>query len=212
MYVIFSKSWTENFFDSTISVPFIKSGGNSLDKTSDPDARLVKQACAGDRDAFASLLERHYDRLHRIIWRVVGSREDAEDIVQDVCCALVSKIDTFRGEAKVSTWLAGIAINAARDFLRRRKSRHATQEKYAAVVSLHPQPDGRDLDQKRWLESVLGQLTENLRETVILVAGEGLSHAEAAQALNIKENTVSWRMHEVRKFLREEGIEEMLHG
>ncbi len=183
-----------------------------MDTTSDPDAELIRRACGGDRVAFASLLERHYDRLHRVIWRVVGSREDAEDIVQEVCCTLVTKIDSFRGEAKVSTWLVGIALNAARDFLRRAKSRNNTTEKFATVVSLYPQPDGRDLPHKQWLASILGRLKEDLLETVILVAGEGLTHAEAAKLLNITENTVSWRMHEARKFLKQEGLEEVFHG
>ena len=71
----------------------------------DPDLGLVAAACAGDRDAFAALLERHYDRIHGLAWQLTGSRADADDIAQDVCCALVEKIGSFRGEAKFTTWL-----------------------------------------------------------------------------------------------------------
>lgn len=158
------------------------------------------------------LLERHYERLHRIAWRISGSREDAEDIVQEICCSLADKIDGFRYEAKVSTWLAGIAVNAARDHLRRMRSRQNTQDGYAKVVELYPQPDGRDLFHAQWLASALGRLDDALRETVILVAGEGLSHAEAARELGVAESTVSWRMHEARKALRSEGVMETFHG
>ena len=111
----------------------------------------------------------------------------------------------------MSTWLTGIALNAARDFLRKRNVRSRTQEKYANVVSLVPQRDESNPVLRHWLSSALGRLKEDLRETVILVAGEGLTHAEAARILNITENTVSWRMHEIRKILRRNDIEEVFH-
>lgn len=112
--------------------------GKRLNTIPDPDAELVFKAAAGDRRAFALLLHRNYDRMFRVIWRIVGSKTDADDIIQDVCLALVTKIGTFRGESKVSTWLTTIAVNAARDYLRRRKSRARTVDGYATVVSLFP--------------------------------------------------------------------------
>ena len=80
------------------------------------DADLVAGAAAGERDAFELLLRRHYDRIHGLAWRLTGSRADAEDIAQEVCCALVEKIGSFRREAKFTTWLTGITFNACRDF------------------------------------------------------------------------------------------------
>lgn len=59
---------------------------------SDPDFKLVSAACAGDREAFAALLERHYDRIHGLAWHLTGSRADADDIAQDVCCILAPAI------------------------------------------------------------------------------------------------------------------------
>ena len=88
----------------------------------DPDADLLTAAMAGDRDAFGALLRRHYDRIHGLAWQLMGSRADADDIAQDVCCILVEKIASFRGEAKFSTWLCGIVFNACRDLRRRRHS------------------------------------------------------------------------------------------
>src|SRR5215470_5177967 len=78
----------------------------------DPDRDLVDRAAGGDRAAFEALLRRHYDRIHRVAWRVTGSRSDAQDIAQDVCCALVEKIGSFKGEARFTTWLVGIVVNA----------------------------------------------------------------------------------------------------
>ena len=87
----------------------------------DPDARLVAAAKAGDRAAFEALLRSPYDRIHGLAWQLTGSRDDAEDVAQDVCCALVEKLAGFRGDAKFGTWLCGITVNACRDHYRRRR-------------------------------------------------------------------------------------------
>jgi len=73
------------------------------------DDDLVSLATQGNRAAFEALLRRHYDLMHRVAWRMTGSQTDAQDICQDVCCALVERIASFRGEAKFTTWLVGIA-------------------------------------------------------------------------------------------------------
>jgi len=62
-------------------------------------------------------------------------------------------------------------------------------------------PDGRDAYQRSWIASALGQLDPLLRDTIVLVVGEDLTHAEAARALGVAESTVSWRMHEARRQL-----------
>lgn len=184
----------------------------SLSASPDTDMDLVRRSAGGDRAAFEALLTRHYDLMHRIAWRFVGSRDDAEDIVQDVCCGLVEKVSAFRGEAKVSTWLISIVVNACRDHLRRASSLRRFKERLTSVMGMASPPDGRDLYRASWLASSLGRLEPALRETVILVAGEDLTHAEAAAVLGIAENTVSWRLHEARKRLRQQGVKEALHG
>ena len=171
------------------------------DVSGDADADLVAAAVAGNRDAFEALLRRHYDRIHGLAWRLTGSRADADDIAQDVCCALVEKIGGFRGDAKFTTWLTGITFNAARDFRRRRRSFSALTEPLAVLTGLTSPPDGRDAYDAVWLKSAIAKLKPALRDTAILVAGEQLTHAEAAAVLGVAENTVAWRMHEVRRLL-----------
>jgi RNA polymerase sigma factor (sigma-70 family) len=171
---------------------------------SEPDSSLIAAASAGDRDAFAALLERHYDRIHGLAWQLTGSRADADDIAQDVCCALVEKIGGYRGEAKFTTWLYGITFNACRDWRRRRRSFGAFSEKLAVLVGLAEKPDGRDLYDAVWIKSAIARLKPALRDTAVLVAGQQLTHAEAAKILGIAEATVAWRMHEVRRILASE--------
>lgn len=167
----------------------------------DPDADLLAAAVAGDRAAFAALLERHYDRIHGLAWQLTGTRADADDIAQDVCCTLVEKIGGFRGEAKFSTWLCGIVFNACRDLRRRRRSFSGFADRLAVLVGLARGPDGRDLHDAMWVKSAIARLAPPYRDAAILVAGQQLTHAEAAAILGVAEATVSWRMHEVRRLL-----------
>ena len=174
----------------------------------DPDGSLVSAAVGGDRAAFAELLRRHYDRVHGLAWQMTGSRADADDVAQDVCCILVEKIAGFRGEARFSTWLCGIVVNACRDHHRRKRSLLGFTQRLTVLAGLTKGPDGRDLHDRMWIESAISRLKPAYRETVILVAGQQLTHAEAAEILGITESTVSWRMHEVRKLLAPEGASE----
>jgi RNA polymerase sigma-70 factor (ECF subfamily) len=165
------------------------------------DADLVASAAAGSRGAFEALLRRHYDRVHGLAWQLTGSRSDADDIAQDVCLALVEKIGSFRGEAKFTTWLTGITFNACRDFRRRRRSLGGMMERLTVVAGLTQTPDGRDAYDAVWLKSAIARLKPALRDTAVLVAGQQLTHAEAAAILGVAENTVAWRMHEVRRLV-----------
>jgi len=176
-------------------------GGRSRNVAEDADQGIIDAAIAGDRAAFEALLRTHYDRIHGLAWQMTGSRSDADDITQDVCCTLVEKIGTFRGEAKFTTWLSGITFNACRDFRRRRRSLGGVIDKLAVLAGLAAEPDGRDAYDAVWLKSAIARLKPALRDTVILVAGQQLSHAEAAEILGVAENTVAWRMHEARRIL-----------
>jgi len=171
------------------------------DVSGDSDGHLVAAAVAGDREAFEALLRRHYDRVHGLAWQLTGSRADADDVAQDVCCTLVEKIGSFRGEAKFSTWLTGITFNACRDLRRRRRSLGGLVERLTVLAGLGQAPDGRDAYDAVWISSAIAKLKPALRDTAVLVAGQQLTHAEAAEVLGVAENTVAWRMHEVRRIL-----------
>ena len=151
------------------------------------DDDLVSLATQGNRAAFEALLRRHYDLMHRVAWRMTGSQTDAQDICQDVCCALVERIASFRGEAKFTTWLVGIVRNACHDHHRRHSTLTRLKGHLAVLAGMAAPPDGRDLFRRSWLASELARLSPLLRETVVLVVGEGMTHAEAAAALGVSE-------------------------
>ena len=166
------------------------------------DGALARRAGTGDGDAFAALLERHYDRIFRVGARVLGDAEEAADLAQDVCVALPAKLASFRGESRFSTWLYRVVVNAARDALRRKAARRRGERDYAERDALvRAQAAARECESS-WLERALDGLSDELRTTVALVLEEGLRHSEAGAVLGVSESTVSWRMHEVRRRLR----------
>jgi len=166
------------------------------------DERLAQSAANGDREAFGELLERHYGRILGLSHRLLGNRAEAEDLAQDVCIGLARKIRSFRGEAKFTTWLYRVVLNAGRDAMRRRASRGAVQRDFVEVDALRKAGDAARAAEVEWLRAALGCLKDDLRETAILVLDQELTHAQAGEVLGISENTVSWRLHEVRKALK----------
>jgi RNA polymerase sigma-70 factor (ECF subfamily) len=166
------------------------------------DSELAKSAGKGDREAFRRLLERHYDMMHRVALRFTGSAADAEDIAQDVCLALVRKIRGFRGEALFSTWLYRVVVNACRDFARRRATSRALVENYVAYRELDDADHADTGARLDWLQEAFLRLPADLRETVLLVVAEDMTHAQAAQVLDCAEGTIAWRMSAARKRLK----------
>lgn len=165
------------------------------------DSALAAAAQRGDREAFRRLIERHYDRIFRVAWRVLGSRADAEDAAQEVAIAIAQKLQHFRQDSRFSTWATAITINRCRDMLRRRKTADALSLAYVERSEADA-ADGADTALRlAWLEAAMAMLEPALRETVTLVLGEAMSHAEAAAILGCSEGTVSWRMHKARKTL-----------
>lgn len=168
----------------------------------EPDEVLVAHAKAGDRDAFATLVERHYAFIHRVAWKWCGRRCDAEDIAQEVCARLGRAIRGFHGHGALTTWLYALTLNAARDHARK-AGREARKVQAFGVHALAfgeaaPAPDDRaDL-----LWEAVRQLPDKQREAVLLVYGEAVSHAEAAEVMGCAEATVSWHVHEAKKRLK----------
>lgn len=166
------------------------------------DEALVRRACAGDEEAFGLLIERHYDRIYRVGARVLNDAAAAEDLAQEVCIGLVTKLASFRGGSRFTTWLYRVVVNAALDAMRRDGTRQRSERDYAETSALAHADDAAHAEQVAWLRQTLRRLPEELRATVVLVLQEGLQHAEAGVVLGVSEATVSWRMHQVRKHLR----------
>lgn len=161
---------------------------------------LARAAADGDRDAFGLLVERVYDRVYAYAIRVTGNRAEAEDLAQDICAALPVKLQGWRGESALTTWLYRIVVNAARDRFRRQ----ATQAKAAQGWGDWEQDRlariAEEAARRDWLTQAMASLGPDLRETLALVL-DGVSHAEAGAVLGVSEGTISWRISETKKRL-----------
>ena len=170
--------------------------------TDQADEILARRAAAGDRNAFSELLERHYGLIYRVGARMLGDGAEAEDLAQDVCVGLVTRLASYGGQSRFTTWLYRVVVNAARDAMRRNATRRRNEQEFVEQdVRGHRQSSSGGED-SIWLQQMLGRLSEELRATVILVLAEGLRHGEAGKILGVSEATVSWRLHQVRKQLR----------
>jgi RNA polymerase sigma-70 factor (ECF subfamily) len=163
---------------------------------------LVNRAKAGDRLAFAQLLDAHYDFIFRTACKWTGKKSDAEDIAQEVCIKLATAIQSFDGRSAFTSWLYRVTINMVRDMQRSSSRRDRNIDSFTLV---HPDDDPGEQEEAttaRELWTAVSELPEKQREAIMLVYAEDMSHAEAAEIMGCKEATVSWHIHEAKKTLR----------
>jgi RNA polymerase sigma-70 factor, ECF subfamily len=173
----------------------------------DDDRRLAARCRAGERDACEELYRRHAPRVLGLARRMVGSSEDAEDAVQDVFLAVFRKLESFRGESSLATWLYRLAMNVCLDRLRSRGSRERkVTDAFDADDAAHvgpPQPVGRlspgaAID----LERAIAALPDAARAAFLLHDVEGFDHQEVGAILGIAEGTSKSQVHKARLRIR----------
>ena len=172
------------------------------------DDSLARAAASGDRSAFGTLLARHYDRIFGLAWRLTGSRAEAQDLTQDICAALPARLASWRGEARFTTWLYRVTVNAAHDLRRRRATRAKASAGWGDWELARQDEMAVQAEALDWLQTAMQRLSPELRDTVALVLGEELTQAQAGEILGVSEGTVAWRMSEVKKRLRAQAAEE----
>lgn len=173
-----------------------------------PDETLAEAAAGGDRAAFAVLLGRHYDRIFALAFWLTGSRADAEDLVQEICAALPVKLARWRAEARFTTWLYRVVVNATHDLRRRQAVRARAATGWGDWEIARQDQISEEAAALDWLTSAMTRLSPELRDTVALVLGEELTQAQAAAVLGVSEGTIAWRMSEVKKRLKAIAAEE----
>lgn len=164
------------------------------------DRNLALAAAGGDAAAFSALLESQYDRLFRLCFRLTGSQYEAEDLTQDICAALPAKLQNYRGEAAVTTWLYRVAVNAAHDRRRRQASHQRAADGWGDWEVNRRAGDAETAEAVDWLTQAMRALSDDLRDTLALVLDD-MTHAEAADILGVSEGTISWRISEAKKKL-----------
>ncbi len=168
-----------------------------------PIEQLVKRCQAGDSRAFEQLLEMHYETIYRFAYRWSRDQYNAEDITQQACLKLARSIKQYDGRSSFTSWLYPLVINCAKDFYKS-PTQHNTREE--------PETDEREAktddrtEQRVYAQQILEHiqhLQSDFKDALIMVYGTGLSHADAASKLGVKESTISWRIHQARKLLKQ---------
>lgn len=170
------------------------------------DSALVRAASAGDRPAFARLIGRHYMTIYKIAYKWCGNKADAEDIAQEVAIKLPEKLDSFRGESGFTTWLYRITVNAAKDYGRKKGGIGKRELPFSDgfdAPSDEVAADDRLIAVEAYQQ--VHALPDGIRDAVLLVFGEDMNHREAAKVLGCAETTISWRIFQARKLLKENG-------
>jgi len=179
----------------------------------DPDSDLIRRWKDGEEGAFELLVRRHERRVFGLLMRMMGSREEAEDVAQDTFLSLHRHGRRFRGEARFSTFVYRVAANAALNRRRTLGRSRARIEKFAIRQSAgddlpysprDPEDATAGVELTNHVREALQKLSPALRMPVVLYDIEGLAYGEIAEILSIAEGTVKSRIHRARQALRVE--------
>ena len=170
------------------------------------DLELAERCQQGDAGAFEELYRQHAGRLYNLAYRMAGSAQDAEDLLQEIFVHAHRKLASFRGESSLATWLYRLGMNQCLDYLRGRQVRmdRASQSldspasgADATADPLSPSPLNRIQ-----LERAIGRLPDGCRAAFLLHDVEGFEHGEVARILGISIGTSKSQVHKARMKLR----------
>jgi RNA polymerase sigma-70 factor, ECF subfamily len=166
------------------------------------DGALVARVRDGDASAFDALVRTYMEQAYRVAYRVVGHREDAEDLVQEAFLAAYQYLDSFEIGRPFGPWLMRIVLNRGAN-MRRSRARRSTEPETEGVSdapSALEESERQDLG--RVLHQALGTLSERQRMIVTMFDVDGLTSAEIGEMLELAPGTVRWHLHEARRQLR----------
>ena len=195
----------------------------SITQTLTADQELLARLQAGDERALGDLADAYSSKIYQLAFRYLRNKEDAEEITQDVLFKVYRKVDAFRGDAQLSSWIYRITFNAAMSRLRTaryqraqaddRRAAAAADEDGSTVAARTPDvADWSDMADERVLRSQLRKrvfsailaLPAIYRAPVMLRDIQGMSTEEASAMLRVKDQTLKSRLHRGRLILRKQ--------
>ena len=180
------------------------------------DTELVARAREGDSRAFDELVIRHSRKLHATLYQMTDNYDDAYDIAQEAFSKAYRALRYFNGQSAFYTWLHSIAVNHARNFLKKRNRRMTyslDDDEYGdhteKDMNMADETDGADPERRTHLNELqlkfneaLKKLSTKHREVVVLHDVKGLNHTEISALLGISEGTLRSRLHYAHKELQ----------
>jgi len=175
------------------------------------EQQLVERCRAGDRTAQRALYERYAKAMFNISLRMMGNRMEAEDMLQESMVDVFTKLDSYRGEATIGSWIKRIVINNCINTLRKRKVNFTTIEDYHEPIDLYSSGEEQlkaapcSADKIR---SAIMELPTGYRTVCSLYMIEGYDHQEIAGILGISESTSKTQYHRGKRRLKEYLVKE----
>jgi len=164
------------------------------------ERQLIRLAADGDARAIRALYDRYAPRVYAVVRRIAADDDLAQDYAQEAWIRAIRALPTFRGDARFSTWLHRIAVNAALQSLRKADARAKREGPAPDDVPVAP-GHADSLLQKR-LENALDQLPEGMREVLILHDVEGYTHEEIGDVLGVTSGTSKSQLFKARAKMR----------
>ena len=170
----------------------------------DDESPLVARVQRGDTAAFDELVRRYMQRAFAVAYRVLGHREDAEDLVQEAFMVTLERIDTFDTTRPFAPWFLRIVANRALS-ARRARARRQTEPLPAdpPAPGRSPHHDAEGAEVRERFARAVAELPDRQRTVVRLFELDGFSSVEIAAMLALSEGTVRWYLHKARGTLRE---------
>lgn len=181
-----------------------------------PDDVLVGRSQQGDQEAYSELVRRHQRKIYALVYHMTSSKEDAEDLTQDVFVKAYGSLGGFKRDAGFYTWVYRIAVNRTINFLKQRKRRTAVSlddvdeaverdPDYVELVARESPVREASLGElQKKLNDALQTLSEKHRSVVVLHDIQGVPHEEIARMLRVSTGTVRSRLFYARQMLQNE--------
>ncbi len=166
------------------------------------ERELISRVRAGEAAAERALYDAHVDRVYRLTYRLAGDDELARDFTQETFIRAFDRLDTFRGESRLSTWLHAIATTVALNGLRKVKRFRTRETVLEAADSVASTARSAEPDLKTRLRDAIDALPRKYRAVVVMHDVEGYTHEEIAAALGVEVGTSKAQLSRARAKLR----------
>ena len=166
------------------------------------DRGLIARVLAGDPAAERALYDAHVDRVYRLVYRLAGDLDLAQDCVQETFIRAFQKLADFRGESALSTWLGSIAISVTLNGLRKVKRFRQREVALDDAPPMGSTPREADTDLKTRLRAAIDGLPDGYRTVFVMHDVEGYTHEEIAATLGVQPGTSKAQLFRARAKLR----------
>ncbi|MHC4606992.1 MAG: RNA polymerase sigma factor [Planctomycetota bacterium] len=166
------------------------------------DEALAERVARRDRDAFRTLYERHKNMVYNVVYRIVGNRDAAEDLVQDTFLAAYAQAGSFQRRARFSTWLTSIAINKSINASKQGKLRFSILKRVFGKPAPDEPPHPPAADDDR-VQKLLRTFPPRLRALVTLRYMQNFSYEQIAETLGCAVGTVKSRLFQAHEMMRQ---------